>query len=103
MKLDLYREFIFALSGAVSGRASREVRFRYADAVNSLFLVADGNVLVALKKYQNEMDRFSREKSQTLHGELLDKLVKAMRKDICGRGLAKKCDISFRLMAPPSE
>jgi hypothetical protein len=52
LKFERYQEYIVALSGVVQGRETLEAKLRYADAVNSLSLVAPQTVLSALQAFQ---------------------------------------------------
>jgi hypothetical protein len=54
LKFSLYQEFALALSGIVRGRSTSEGHLRYADAVNSMALVASWNVFLSVEAFLNE-------------------------------------------------
>lgn len=54
-KIEHYQEYLSALSAMVSGRTTAPDQDRYADAVNSLALVASPAVLDAVHAFQAEI------------------------------------------------
>ena len=46
-----YQEFVLALSGIVEGRQTNEANLRFADAANSMRLIASTSVLHAMEKF----------------------------------------------------
>jgi len=105
LKFSQYQEYILALSGIVRGRASPEAHSRYADAVNSMSLVGTIEVLVALKKFQDEIAWVNQNNRKTddRHDELLAMLLRAMRKDINPRRSHDDKAHPFRLLGLPPE
>jgi hypothetical protein len=103
LKFNQYQEFILALSGIVSGRSTSEGHLRYADAVNSMALVASWNVLSALRAFQNEISYINNQRSDERHDQFLNVLLHAMREDIQPNRLSSDASFSFRLMAPPPD
>lgn len=100
MKLDLYREYMAALSGIVEGRETEEGHVRYVDAVNSLALVASPPVLKKLYAYLDYNSSSNVSKSLEQHDELLTNLVNALRQDVypdASRGDSR----AFRLITLP--
>ena len=103
LKFSQYQEFILALSGTVSERATAEARSRYADAINSMALVAPLKVLQALSEYQDEISSAIRENRKPDDGyKLLSALFHTMREDIQPR-IGNDANFQFRLMSAPSE
>jgi hypothetical protein len=51
LRLDIYREWMTALSGIGIGRDTYEAHLHFADASNSMWLVASTPVLAALSSY----------------------------------------------------
>ncbi len=76
MKLDLYKDYVAALSGQLNNMATTQTH--YIDAVNALTLVAPPDVLRALYAFTDEI--FGRS-SENL-GERIQMLLKALREDI---------------------
>ena len=77
LKLERYGEYVTALSGVVKGQdPSAEAQARYADAVNSLALVAPRPVLEALYAFLDERSVGPKK------DELLNELMNAVRRDI---------------------
>jgi hypothetical protein len=103
LKLEQYREYMLALSGVVTGRVTREAQLRYADAVNSMNLVAPQKVLLALQDFQKEISYLNKRRSDERHDKLLSLLVWEMRKDLYSGSSAVPKDFAFRLLAPPPE
>jgi hypothetical protein len=97
LKLGQYQEFILALSGVVRERATPEAHRRYADAVNSMNLVAPGMVLTALQAFQKEISYINNDRSEDRHDRLLEALIRAMRTDIHPKWLNEDPTLSFRL------
>jgi hypothetical protein len=106
LKLKHYQTYMVALSAVVGDRATLENRARYADAANTLSLVAPPAVLRALYEFQDEISLKSEARDRTRHDVKLTALMKAMRSDAQGP-LATNEDtkLSFRLFAsgPPGE
>jgi hypothetical protein len=101
LKFDRYQEFIIALSGVVQGRVTREAQLRYADAVNSMSLVASLDVLLALRAFQQEISYLNQNRTQSRHDEKLNILVQKMRADIRpSRSIADE-QFNFTLLAAP--
>lgn len=82
LRFDVYKEFILALSGIVEGREDRAAHLRYADATNSMQLIAPVTVLNALSDFLRETSEKNTHRSDDEHNRLLDLLVKAMREDV---------------------
>jgi hypothetical protein len=98
IKLDLYKAYVIALSGVVRQNRTLEDQTKYADAVNSLTLVASPSVLKALYAFQDEASRHG------VDDELekrRDDLLIALRQDIDPSHSRKAADFSFRFLAPP--
>ena len=102
LKFERYQEYVVSLSGVVQGRETREAKLRYADAVNSLSLVAPESVLSALHKFQDEISYVNTNRSQGEHDRLLNILFREMRADIRPKSV-KDDTISFHLLAAPPE
>ncbi|MEK7994695.1 MAG: hypothetical protein AAB403_12900 [Planctomycetota bacterium] len=104
LKLEQYQEFVLALSGVVRERATPDAQRRYADAVNSMMLVAPAAVLERLKAFQDEISYVNKGRSQERHDQLLEELFRAMRRDVHPAKLEDSA-FPFRLLGlpPPSE
>jgi protein required for attachment to host cells len=101
MKLDLYKEYVAALSGIVEGRDTPEGHIRYADAVNSLTLVASPQVLKALYAYLDYTISRNTDKSRESHDEFLTGLVKTLRRDVYPSDRYARDPFQFRLTTVP--
>jgi hypothetical protein len=82
LKFAQYQEFILALSGVLDGRSNPAAQARYADAVNSMGIIAPLPVLKAMAAYQSEISQSNLNKVRARHDKLLDALYKALREDI---------------------
>ncbi|WP_321858285.1 hypothetical protein [Burkholderia cenocepacia] len=101
-KIQHYQEFMIALSGIVSGRSTPSAQERYADAVNSLALVASPAVLDAVHAFQAEITYRNSNRSDEQHDALLNSVIQAMRDDIQPSGSrAPIRELNF-LAPPPS-
>lgn len=98
MKLERYREYILALSGITLERATQEAHAKYADAVNSLRLVAPPKVLLALEDYLSHTSLRNQNKSLETHDHFLSILVRAMREDLQPAYKGKDDKFIFRLL-----
>ncbi len=101
MKLELYREYMAALSGIVEGRETPEGHTRYADAVNSLTLVASPSVLKPLYAYLDYNSCRTIDKNLDRHDRLLTGLVRAMREDMYPADREGNNNLSLRLITVP--
>lgn len=102
LRLAQYQEYIAALSGIVEGRSSVEAHRRYADAVNSLLLVAPEAVLRARDAFliRNSVSQAPLPREE--HDRLLTVLLRAMRRDVHPRTHVSK-SYAFFLQAPPPD
>jgi hypothetical protein len=103
LKFDRYQEFIIALSGVVQGRATRDAHLRYADAVNSISLVASFEVFLALHDFQQEISYLNQNRTQSQHDEQLNILIHKMRADIRPSRASRDDSLNFTLLAAPPE
>jgi hypothetical protein len=81
LKLRHYQEYVAALSGVVGGRATPQARARYADAGNTLSLMAPPRVLRALYEFQDEISLRGQARDRSRHDARLSVLMQAMRAD----------------------
>lgn len=99
-RLEHYREYVVALSGITQGRlVSAQAHERYADAVNSLMLVAPPLVLETL--YALLAETASQNRSGEVHDRFLNNLLTAMRSDVQPVGSADIAPPPFRLTTVP--
>lgn len=104
LKLAQYQEYVAALSSVVQGRVTPEAQRRYADAVNSMALVASVPVLEALRRFQAEISYMNQSRSEAVHDRLLDELFRAMRADVQPPSNRDNPSTPFRLLGlPPPE
>jgi len=103
MKFGQYQEFVLALSGVIRERATPDGQRRYADAVNSMTLVAPKKVLLKLREFQNEISYINNRRSDERHDKLLDSLLRAMREDINPNRSADDPSFSFYFLGLPPE
>jgi hypothetical protein len=96
VKLDLYRSYVLALSRVVMPNKTSEDQAKYADAVNSLTLVASPVVLRALYSFIDAIGNNGRD----VDGRLGD-LLRALRQDIYPASNKGSENLVFRFMAPP--
>jgi hypothetical protein len=103
LKLEIYKEFILALSGIVAVGRGKEAQRRYADAVNSFVLIAPREVLDALYAFQDEISYRNERRSDHTYEELLNDLIRAMRLDSHPKNPHDSSDLVFRTLdIPPS-
>jgi hypothetical protein len=100
LKLEQYQEFVLALSGVVRERPTPDSQRRYADAVNSMMLIAPLAVLKALRAFQDEISYVNNERTQERHDQLLDALFRAMRQDVHPTK-PEETSFDFRLLGLP--
>jgi len=99
-KIEHYQEYVTALSNIVSGRSTPAAQERYADAVNSLALVASPDVLDAVHAFQREISYRNTERSDARHDALLSAAMHAMRADVQPSRI-KEPQREFSFLAPP--
>lgn len=95
-KLEHYREYVAALAGVAQGRSAPTAQARYADAVNSLTLVAPPAVLKALYAFQDEISCRNTARSDEVHDRLFASLLAEMLRDKCGVKYRFKDSAAFR-------
>ena len=81
-KLAYYEEFLAAQSQAVGGPASVEGRVRLANAANTLHLIGSQSVIAALRKYFDEFETSTSERSRENHDLRLSRLIWEIRADL---------------------
>jgi hypothetical protein len=103
MKLDLYKEYVAALSGIVEGRDTEEGHIRYVDAVNTLTLVASPPVLKALYAYLDYSTSRNVNKTIERHDEILTNLINTLRRDVYPDAHRGGHSQTFRLITVPPD
>jgi hypothetical protein len=103
VKLDLYKEYVAALSGIVEGHDTPEGHFRYVHAVNSLTLVASPKVIRALYAYMDYTTSRNINKSIEQHDKLLTNLMYALRQDVFPHHQPGDASQTFRLITVPPD
>lgn len=103
LRLAAYQEYIVALSGIVVGREKPGAHERYADATNSMMLVAPAAVMNALGSYLAETSEQNESRSGEKHDRLLDALIGAMREDVSERLDKGMLNHPFRLRTVPTK
>jgi hypothetical protein len=101
IKLDLYRTYVVALSGVLRHNRTSENQAKYADAVNSLTLVASPAILKALYSFQDGVSDSKNAGTDRDLQKLVDGLLIALREDIGPAAQGQARDLSFRFMEPP--
>ncbi len=103
LKLEHYKNYVKALSGVVGSRANLQSHISYADAVNSLVLVAPPAVLQALYSFQ-EVIRYSNiEKTLENHDEALSVLLREIRNDVHPRKPSDDLMVFHLMDIPPDQ
>ena len=102
LKLEGYKEFWISLSGIVHNGKSQEAHRRYADAVNSLILIAPVAVLIALDAFQNQINFKNSARTDSEYDSLLSKLARAMRIDSQPHNPKDPQDYVFRTLDIPT-
>ncbi|WP_145727617.1 hypothetical protein [Nitrospirillum viridazoti] len=87
MKFEQYQEFTLAFSGIIEGRNGDSAVLaaalrRYADAYNSMQIIASPRVLEAMIALQSEISEKNANRDYDNEYQLVDRLFKAMRSDI---------------------
>jgi len=103
MKLDLYKDYVAALSGIVEGRATPEGHIRYVDAVNNLTLVGSSGVLAALYDFLDYNSYRNTDKSMDRHDKLLATLLRELRQDIYPADRRSNARLPFHLITVPPD
>lgn len=101
IRFEQYREFMLALSQIVEGRATDEAMRKYTDAVNSMALVAPMSVLKALQDYQAEISCSNPQRTDSAHDQLLNVLIRELRRDVHTSASNDDPSLKFQLLAPP--
>jgi hypothetical protein len=104
LKLERYTEWVTALSAVVQrSGVTAEDQVRYANAVNSISLVAPASVLAKLYAFQDGLSNRTAAGTDDRAHELLNDLLQAIRRDIDpSRRSRKMTSIRFLSAPPPS-
>jgi hypothetical protein len=97
IKFEHYREFMAALSSIVGADATPEGHLRYAQACNTVQLIASKQVIKALHNFRNETAVSNLNWSQERHDELLSVLIRNIRLDLGISPASNPADLSIRL------
>jgi hypothetical protein len=101
MKLDHYKEYAGALSGIVHNGNDVDAKRRYADACNSLDLVAPNDVLIALYAFLDETSISNNNRSDEKYELLVSNLFRKMRLDCHPSTPNDPADFTFRTINIP--
>jgi len=101
LKLELYKEYVSALSGIVEGLATDEGHVRYVNAVNTLMLVAPSSVMRSLYAMLDYTNSTNAHRSLEQHDKLLSALIHAIRRDMDATGRHDVDLINFKLITVP--
>lgn len=97
VKFEHYREFMAALSSIVGADATPEGHRRFAQACNTVQLVASKHVIEALHDFREEIAGSNPDRSKESHDKLLSRLIREIRADL---GISRKLNpagLSVRL------
>jgi hypothetical protein len=97
LKFEHYREFMAALSRIVGTDATPERHLRYAQACNTVQLVASAQVINALHNFRNEIAVSNPNRSQEKHDQLLSVLIRNIRTGLGISPTSNPADLSIRL------
>jgi len=103
MKLEHYREYLLALSRVVGRDSDATAQRRYADAANSLTLVAPPNLMTALYAFQDEIGEANKRHDPLKAESLLNVLMRNMREDCHPQAPKDKEEFRFRIIDIPSD
>jgi len=101
MKLEHYKEYLLALSRVVGRDSDSTAQRRYADAANSLTLVAPPILLAALYNFQDEISEGNIDHSTPKAEFLLSVLMRNMRKDCQPQAPKDSLGFVFRMLDIP--
>ncbi|MEZ4808761.1 MAG: hypothetical protein R2819_00260 [Allomuricauda sp.] len=98
-KINHYRKLLSSISDlAIDGQNIDEANLRFAEAVNTIGLVAPQAVVTALMNFHDEIKFSNPNKSIKKHDELLVELILEIRKDIKIQSKDKKDSFKFHLV-----
>jgi hypothetical protein len=103
LKLEQYTEYLLALSRIVRRDSDMEAQRRYADAANSLTLVAPSKILADLYAFQDELGEANQNHDPLKANSLLNLLMRDMREDCHPRAPEDKDGFQFRMLDLPSD
>jgi hypothetical protein len=101
LKLEHYKEYLLALSRVVGRNSDATAQRRYADAANSLSLVAPPSLLVALYAFQDEVSEANQNHDLLKAHSLLSVLMRAMREDCHPKTPGDSLEFTFRVLDIP--
>jgi hypothetical protein len=103
MKLEHYKEYLLALSRVVGRDSDATAQRRYADAANSLTLVAPSNLLIALHAFQDEIGEANKHHDPLRAESLLNVLMRNMREDCHPQAPKDSQEFLFRILDIPPD
>jgi hypothetical protein len=99
VKLELYKDYVNAVAGIVSGRATTESEVRYHDAFNAIGLVASPAVLAAVQAFQAEISSANTARTQASHDQKYTCVMNALRQDLTGRPGRRDSRVTFYMIS----
>jgi hypothetical protein len=97
IKFEHYREFMNSLSSIVGPDATPDGNRSFAQACNTVQLVASKPVIELLHDFRDEIATSNPHWSKERHDELLSKLIRAIRADLGMSAASNPADLSIRL------
>jgi len=97
IKFEHYREFMNSLSGIIGSDATPDGNRRFAQACNTVQLVASKQVIESLHEFRDEIAGSNPHRSREKHDELLSRLIRGIRADLGMSTASNPADLSIRL------
>ena len=101
LRLENYQEFLLALSGIIEGRSTDDAQSRFADAVNTMALVAPISVYRKVQAFHEYNAVSNRDREAERQQQLLNDVIRAMRGDV-HPSLRDKDDAAFYMIGVPN-
>jgi hypothetical protein len=106
-KFEMYKEFVQSLSGIVGSDSTPEGNRRFAEACNTLHLIASKGVISTLHDFQEVIRVSNPARSPEAHDFLLSRLLWEIREDVRVLDNPSKSEFKARLWcsgaAPPDD
>lgn len=101
LKLDHYRNLLMSISDLAVDNTDVEAHYRFAQAINTIALVAPQNVIEAMLEFHDGVKQSNEHRSQFLHDKLLAKLLFTIRKDLKLRPKDNINTFNYHLVGAP--
>lgn len=101
LKLDHYKNLLMSISDLAVDNEDVEAHYRFAQAMNTIALVAPQDVIEAMLEFHDGVKQSNENRSQILHDKLLATLLLTIRRDLKLSPKDKRNTFYYHLVGAP--